>query len=61
MAAGTDGVVGSNLDVVQNRPLVPSSLSARGDTIAKIAAFLLRTEAAVGEKARELGLVLAAP
>jgi hypothetical protein len=35
--------------------------AARGDTIAEIAAFLLRTEADVREKARELGLVLAAP
>jgi predicted transcriptional regulator len=35
--------------------------AARGDTIAEIAAFLLRTEADVREKARELGHVLAAP
>jgi hypothetical protein len=34
---------------------------ARGDTIAEIAAFLLRTESDVREKARELGLAPAAP
>jgi hypothetical protein len=49
------GMEWSKIDVLDLR-----HCDAGGDTIAEIAAFLLRTEADVGE-ARELGLVLAAP
>jgi hypothetical protein len=50
------GMEWSKIDVLDLR-----HCDAGGETIAEIAAFLLRTEADVGEKARELGLVLAAP
>ena len=50
------GMEWSKIDVLDLR-----HCDAGGDTIAEIAAFLLRTKADVGEKARELGLVLAAP
>jgi hypothetical protein len=49
------GMEWSKIDVLDLR-----HCDAGGDTIAEIAAFLLRIESDVGEKARELGLVLAA-